>query len=406
MAPWSSLRQVLDGQTIPVQALVARHNEHRILVTRLLFLLDLLDGGRDRISTAASLAFQALHAGIWLVLLRRTDAAPTLRWLVGGTVVAMLFTLRQGDNFISGFQAQFTGVFALNVATALLLLPRTVRGAEAGSPPRRRLAIGTASLLALPFTMANGLLAGPACAATGLLLRSRAGRVSALLASSASILSVILDRVLSSDGTRAIPLPSRRRRSCMRSPTSAGSSPAGGCPGVAGRGRKREGHVDPLAAALPDPAQQPELPCRSVGGHGEGLRLPGGVQGGRAAARRGDRGAQDRVAETRRAALSRGLEASMERHRRWTSSGWLPPQIAARFTMGEAAALSAIAAEVTRPGMCRPTIGHIAALAGGGPLDREERRQAGRGARDTHVRGVAPVPGRTAPRRSGRSRPA
>ena len=203
-APWSSLRQVLDGQATPVQALVARHNEHRILVTRVLFLLDLLDGGRDRISTAASLAFQSLQAGIWLALLRRTDVAPTMRWLVGGTLVAMLFTLRQGDNFISGFQAQFTGVFAVNVATALLLLPRTVGGAEVGVPSRRRLAVAAVGLLALPFTMTNGLLAGPACAVTGLLLRSRAGRVSALLALSASLLSVVLDRALPSDGTRAL----------------------------------------------------------------------------------------------------------------------------------------------------------------------------------------------------------
>ncbi|WP_237482965.1 hypothetical protein [Lichenibacterium dinghuense] len=58
--------------------------------------------------------------------------------------------------------------------------------------------------------------------------------------------------------------------------------------------------------------------------------------------------------------------AAMERRRRWTSSGWLPPQLAARFTMGEAAALSAIAAEVARRGLCRLTIGHIAALAGVG----------------------------------------
>ncbi len=203
-APWSSLRQVLDGQAIPAEALVARHNEHRILMTRLLFLLDLLDGGRDRISTAASLAFQALQAGIWLALLRRTEAPPTMRWLVGGAVVAMLFTLRQGDNFVSGFQAQFTGVFALNAATALLLLPGTPGGVDAGGPSRRRLAIATAGLLALPFTMLNGLLAGPACAATGLVMRSRAGRVSALLALSASILSVILDRALPSDGTRTM----------------------------------------------------------------------------------------------------------------------------------------------------------------------------------------------------------
>ena len=55
---------------------------------------------------------------------------------------------------------------------------------------------------------------------------------------------------------------------------------------------------------------------------------------------------------------------AMERRRRWTGSGWLPPQLAARFTMAETAVLSTIAAEVARRGLCRLTIGHIAALAG------------------------------------------
>ena len=56
--------------------------------------------------------------------------------------------------------------------------------------------------------------------------------------------------------------------------------------------------------------------------------------------------------------------AHMERRRRWTGSGWLPPQLACRFTMAETAVLSTIAAEVARRGLCRLTIGHIAALAG------------------------------------------
>jgi hypothetical protein len=55
---------------------------------------------------------------------------------------------------------------------------------------------------------------------------------------------------------------------------------------------------------------------------------------------------------------------SLERRCRWCASGKLPPQLAARFTPAETAALSAIAAEVTKRGDCRLTIGHIAALAG------------------------------------------
>ncbi len=70
-------------------------------------------------------------------------------------------------------------------------------------------------------------------------------------------------------------------------------------------------------------------------------------------------------AEPRRRVGSRPRSpAEMERRRRWTSSGWLPPQLAARFTMAETAVLSTIAAEVARRGLCRLTVGHIASLAG------------------------------------------
>ena len=55
---------------------------------------------------------------------------------------------------------------------------------------------------------------------------------------------------------------------------------------------------------------------------------------------------------------------STERRRRWTSSGWLPPQLAARFTMAENAVLAVIAAEVSRRGQCMLTIGAIAGQAG------------------------------------------
>ena len=55
---------------------------------------------------------------------------------------------------------------------------------------------------------------------------------------------------------------------------------------------------------------------------------------------------------------------SMERRRRWTSSGWLPPQLAARFTMAENAVLSVVAAQVARHARCTLALDHIAALAG------------------------------------------
>ncbi len=56
--------------------------------------------------------------------------------------------------------------------------------------------------------------------------------------------------------------------------------------------------------------------------------------------------------------------ASMERRRSWAASGRMPPRLAARFTLAEAAVLSVIAVEVAGKGACTLTIGHIAALAG------------------------------------------
>ena len=56
--------------------------------------------------------------------------------------------------------------------------------------------------------------------------------------------------------------------------------------------------------------------------------------------------------------------ASMERRRSWTGSGWMPPAIAARFTMGEAAAIGVIVAEIAARGSCMLPIGAIAGRAG------------------------------------------
>ena len=57
-------------------------------------------------------------------------------------------------------------------------------------------------------------------------------------------------------------------------------------------------------------------------------------------------------------------DASMERRRRWAASGRLPPGIAVRFTLAEAAVLAVVSSETVRRGDCRLCIDHIAAIAG------------------------------------------
>ncbi len=71
------------------------------------------------------------------------------------------------------------------------------------------------------------------------------------------------------------------------------------------------------------------------------------------------------VSSPRRAVGSRPrTDASMERRRRWTASGRLPPGIAARFTLAEQAVLALVAAETARRKDCRLSIENMAAVTG------------------------------------------
>jgi hypothetical protein len=55
---------------------------------------------------------------------------------------------------------------------------------------------------------------------------------------------------------------------------------------------------------------------------------------------------------------------SLARRRRMAAGGYLPPALAAAFTLGEQAVLAVIALEVGKRGSCTLALGHIAALAG------------------------------------------
>src|SRR3954467_12777451 len=69
--------------------------------------------------------------------------------------------------------------------------------------------------------------------------------------------------------------------------------------------------------------------------------------------------------------------ASMERRRRWASSGWMPPPLAARFTLAEQAVLGVVAWASHSQGSCTLTIDHVAAMAGvSGTTVRKALREA------------------------------
>ncbi len=82
---------------------------------------------------------------------------------------------------------------------------------------------------------------------------------------------------------------------------------------------------------------------------------------------------------------------STERRRRASASGWLPPQLACRFTLAELAVLSIVAERVARYGHCDATVGEIAGRAGCcATVVRNALRQARRlGLGDVEARRIA-----------------
>jgi hypothetical protein len=100
--------------------------------------------------------------------------------MTGGIIVCLLFWGFQGENFTSGFQHQFTAVFALATAAFAAL------SAAAGAPDARRRDLWTLAAAALAAlataSMANGLAAPGLLAALALVLRLPPSRVLALAA--------------------------------------------------------------------------------------------------------------------------------------------------------------------------------------------------------------------------------
>jgi len=132
------------------------HNEHRILVPRLLFLADFLwCSGRGRLPLAATWVVQAAHALLLVALVRkggRRGVGVTLA--ATGVFVALAFSDLQIENLAEPFQVQFVLVYlAATAAFAALARARTHGGiflaASLGAG-----AVATAS-------MANGVAVWP-----------------------------------------------------------------------------------------------------------------------------------------------------------------------------------------------------------------------------------------------------
>lgn len=157
-------------------ALWDAHNEHRIVLSRLLFLVDLnLLDGTTPFLWLVNLALAGLIALVLVAFLREVPGGRTFAWMPA-FLVAVSFSELQKENFYWSFQSQFFLAFLLPLAAlyfALLSLTRPERSAAhfAASTGLGILSVGA---------MANGILALPVLTVFALLTRMSWQRVAIL----------------------------------------------------------------------------------------------------------------------------------------------------------------------------------------------------------------------------------
>lgn len=166
----------------------ALHNEHRILLSRALFWLDLrLFHGSMVLLFALNVLFAACIFLCFFATLKRLvpDDGRRLTVPAATALIAVAsFSWIQSDNFTWAFQSQFFLAYLMPLLAFYLL----ARAAETGSQPLFVLALLTGMLSA--GTMANGVLASPVLAVLGIFLRLGRARLVALLVAAALELTV------------------------------------------------------------------------------------------------------------------------------------------------------------------------------------------------------------------------
>jgi hypothetical protein len=143
-----------------------QHNEHRLIVPRLIFWADLrLFGGSMTLLYALNALFPLLIAGCFAFLLGRLLAPGATRRALAALLLLLATSWVQSENFTWAFQSQFFLAYLLPLAAFTLLSHAAASG--------RRASFWLAWLagLASAGTMANGVLALPLLLAQALLLR-------------------------------------------------------------------------------------------------------------------------------------------------------------------------------------------------------------------------------------------
>ncbi len=155
---WAEINAIANGAHWSSWGwLWSQHNEHRLLITRLLLLLDLHAFGGKNVSLFVETYFCQVFAwgAICYAVERFTGFERSLKNTLEGLFGFCLFHLNQAENLTWAFQVSF--ILAFSLATVTLL---GIAFFERLRPVLAAVAIGLAPLLA-GLNLAGGLLIGP-----------------------------------------------------------------------------------------------------------------------------------------------------------------------------------------------------------------------------------------------------
>ena len=171
---WFSLgvfRSMLTGQHVFTD-LFSQHNDHRIAFPRLILFSDyLFFRGRGDFDLAAIFLMQATLVVLLLSLLARIRTNAKGSVAVGAMVPLLLFSLRQSENFVWGFQVGFVSVFTL-AALAIAIFAKALERSRLGERSGVATSIAYGLAAVATFSMSNGMLCGIVLTAMAVVARS------------------------------------------------------------------------------------------------------------------------------------------------------------------------------------------------------------------------------------------
>lgn len=158
------------------------HNEHRIVVTRLAYIIDrFVFHGRSLFPLVCSLLMQAGTGLVIYRLIRQSGRASRLSLLLLACLIgSALSSAQQFDNLVLGFQIQFTMVNCASCASFLALV-RSAERWRLGRNPDLAFAGSCVCALVATFSSANGLFLWPFLLSFGLWTRLPARFACAIL---------------------------------------------------------------------------------------------------------------------------------------------------------------------------------------------------------------------------------